>query len=302
MKKVMILTLLMVAMFAVISCSKPNDDSQRQERPLYGIWTDCNSYVLTVSNDTIAYMIDEMDGIQFRTTYQKQDDNTLAFELPENGHGTLSLNPETHDLTMVLEWEEDSGSYNIPAYDHMDLATTAPNIAETLLFEEDLTTVADTLRMDNFYPIVDDKGDYACLLLPDGRKGWLPGNKTYLMRSRISPEFWEKRYIQEVQDLRGYHERTDSYVFNKKDNGKVGVIATSIFMDGSPAQEQYFIGELDGIKLNVTHRCDYTACENCDLQEASVLDKPFEIILVDGIVAPYIKVGKKIYNQENEED
>ncbi len=298
MKKIITLAIVACALI-VASCSKGSGDKQKGD-PLYGMWADPHyNYALILSEDSISYMLNEMNGIEFRTAFQKKDKNTLTFEIPENGKGTLTLNPEPEDITMVLELADGPQTINIPAHDHFGLATTAPHIASTFLFEEDMETVADTLRSDRFLPLVADKEDKVALLLPNGKKGWIKGEKISLVRGKLTPYFLEQQYSRELEDLRGHKDRIESYSFTKMPNGKTGVLFSRIFMNGSPAQEQYYAGDLDGIKLNVSHSfSDYTAWEEGKMESATPLDKPFEITMVDCLGAqPFIQIGNKVFYQ-----
>lgn len=299
MKGTKTLAFLLCILFAVCACSKSESDKAQQIDPLHGIWSDSNrNYVLGIDNDTIGFMIDEMDGIVFNVPYQKQDKNTLAFDIPDNGKGTLTQNPETLDITLVIDFGEESQTYNIPAYDHLDLATTAPNIAQTFLFDENMATVVDTLRSDTFLPIVGNQGSKFALLLPDGRKGWINADRINLVRSKLTPSFLEHEYGQDLEDLRGNHDRTEAYSFNKLDNGKIGVLFTRRFVNGTPAQESYFLGELDGIRINVTHSTsDFDAWMKGDFSTATALDEPFEMTLVDAVVFPYVRTKRRVFHQ-----
>ncbi len=303
MRKIKTLVLLLGVIMAVSSCSKEDSKKALQPDPLYGLWTDTNrNYCLNIGKDSLTYFVDEMDGIEFQTAFQKKDANTLIFTIPENGNGSITLNPETFDLTMVLDFGAGEETYTIPAYDHLDLATTAPNIAETFLYEDDLTTIADTLRIGDFYPILEDKGDYAALALPDGRKGWITGEKINITRSRLTPTFFEKEYNQELEDLRGHPDRIEAYSFQKYNDGKIGVLFNRRYYSGRPAQEEYYIGELDGIHLNVTQRFnDFNDWDTENIQAATALEEPFEITMVDCFVFPYIRIGKRVFRQVEQE-
>lgn len=299
MKETKTLALLIGVLFAIGACSKGDSEKAQQTDPLYGLWSDSNrDYFLGIQNDTLSFMIDEMDGIEFNVPYQKQDKNTLVFDIPDNGNGTLTQNPETLDITLVINFGDESQTYNIPAYDHLDLATTAPNIAETFLFDENMATVVDTLRSDNYLPIVDNHRESFALLLPDGRKGWIDATKINIVRSKLTPSFLEHQYSQNLEDLRGHHDRTEIYSFNKLDNGKIGVIFSRIFVNGTPAQETYYLGELDGIRINVTHSTrDFDAWTKGDFSTATALEEPFEITLVDAIVFPYVRTNRRVFHQ-----
>ncbi|MDE5870351.1 MAG: hypothetical protein K2H22_00175 [Muribaculaceae bacterium] len=299
MKETKTLFFMLGIFFAVCACSKNDSEKAQQTDPLFGFWCDSDrNYMLGIHSDSIGFMIDEMDGIEFNVPYQKQDNNTLAFNIPDNGNGTLTQNPETLDITLVINFGEESQTYNIPAYDHLDIATTAPNIAETFLFDENMATVVDTLRSDTYLPIVDIQGPAFALLLPDGRKGWIDSGRINLVRSKLTPSFLEHQYGQDLEDLRGHHDRTEVYSFNKLDNGKIGVNFTRIFINGTPAQESYFLGELDGIHINVTHSTrDFDAWMKGDFSTATALDEPFEITLVDAIVFPYVRTKRRVFNQ-----
>ncbi len=303
MRQIKTLILLLGVIYALGSCSKDDSKKALQADPLYGLWTDTNrNYCLNISNDTIYYFVDEMDGVEFKTAFQKKDANTLIFTLPENGNGSITLNPETLDLNMVLDFGEGQETYAIPAYDHLDLATTAPNIAATFLYDEDFTTIADTLRSGDFYPILEDKGNYAALALPDGRKGWTSSDKVNVTRSRLSPVFFEREYTQELEDLRGHPDRIEGYSFKKHSDGKISVLFNRRYYNGRAAQEEYYIGELDGIHLNVTHRFnDFNDWDNENMQAATALEEPFEITMVDCLIFPYIETGRRVFHQVQQE-
>ena len=67
---------------------------------------------------------------------------------------------------------------------------------------------------------------------------------------------------------------------------------------GTPAQESFYIGDLDGIRLNVTHRfMNSDDWDKGDINDATALDTPFEIIMVDCFGVPYIEVGRRRFTQ-----
>lgn len=303
MKRLFTFALILTGLFAAVSCGN-GDKGKEQIDPLYGYWSDAyNNYHLILDGDSIFYFLDEMDGFEFQTSYQKKDKNTLIFDIPEGSKGSLTLDPETQDLTLVVDlgYGEGPQTFNIPAHDHFDLATTKSHIASTYLFEEDLTTVADTLRNISYLPLVDSKEDYAVLLLPDGRKGYVKGDKVVLMRSRPTPYFFEQYYSQECKNLQGHPESLETYSFNKLANGKIGVMFNRMNYDGAPAQDLYFVGDLEGIYINVTHAFnDYTEWEEGKMEETTPLDKPFKLTLVEAMDTPYIRIGERVFQQSEQ--
>lgn len=295
MKKTAYLLLAVTAAAAIAGCGK-NSKSGEEERPLFGLWSDPNmNYGLQITPDTILYHEEEMGGLEFKTTYQTGEDGTLAFDLPENVHGSLSRNPDTKDLTMLLDRGQITDTIRIPASHHLDLVMPAPGIAETYIYEKDLETMADTLRLDKLYPIVGDSANYAIVLLTNGKEGMIDGRKVNLTRSIPTPQFFENEYALEYQNLMGHPDRIEAYSFDKKENGKVGVTVNTRYYNGRAAQTTFYAGSLDGIVMNVTDRFDnYDDYEAYNLNAASKLEEPIEIRIFDCLGIPYIqtRIGK----------
>ena len=301
MKKTKTLALLLGTLIGVGGCGKGGSGDGAETPPMIGLWSDnMQNYMLGLSHDTISYILEEMDGIRFSVPYQKKDDNSLSFVIPDIGQGTLTRNPETLDLSLVLNLTEGSDTITIPAYSHYDLATTAPNIARTYMYDETMTEITDTLGSNQFLPIMeaDDTGQKFALRLPDGHLAWIPSDRVTFTRSKLSPEFLDSKYTQSLEDLRGHHDRTEAYSFRKMDDGKVAVYFSRVFTNGTPTQESFYIGDLDGIRLNVTHRfMNSEDWDKGDINDATALDTPFEIIMVDCFGVPYIEVGRRRFTQ-----
>lgn len=264
-----------------VSCGGDRQTNQEDDRPLEGVWVSPDqSMALAVIGDSIRYEDYGMDGESFSSACERQSNNKLTFDL--NGHsGSLVYNPSDSTVNIKIKGYWDGGDdfeVTIPAEYRFDRVTPIMGWSTLRLKNPNNPQEVDTLRMGESALWLADTLKWQKIRLDNGKIAYALTEDIEPVRGKISDEAFDLSYGYDFSNPR----QRVIYSFEKKGN-QVAILCSTMPLDGGPAYENYYLGDIKGTVITVSSTFnDYNAYDAFNTAETSPLDTPFKIHVVDG--------------------
>ena len=288
---------LAVASILLLASCGGGGKSEVDNLPFQGRWHKPGGwYTLDVDRSRVQFIDhDDMCPILMYAPYSPESpDNTdhLTFVYEDQYPGSIVYDRAKQIVTLTIKGCVDDGSdYEIifEPSDRLDRITPYVAAEYRNIYSLEDNTAIDTLYLGETVKWIDDTLNRHRVLLDDGRRGYVLTETTRPTRGIPTDLAYENTYRYRCTAF------TETYSFNRKGD-QVIVIFNHVPKDGDEVIEKYYLGDIDGYKINVGKEFA-TAADASDgnLSATASLEKPFTISVIDNDDNPYIVVNKVAY-------